>query len=267
VDAKRTPDGTGDFHPRVSVNSICSWKASFDEDLALWQDIGISHVGMIAPKVIPVGWDEAERRAKAAGLRVSSFSCYRHEGMTESIDFCASMGTEVLYIVTGGYGSVLWEDAAADFAADIAPHVEHARAKGVTLAVEPTNPLRTDTSFLHSVRDAIHVGRTTGMSVVVDFYSAWYERDLDQLVRDNLDLVALCQICDFKLGTFDMPNRVALGDGDIPLERLFGIMLDAGYEGPFDLEILGPRIEDEGYRAPIVRSLERASEILDALGA
>jgi hypothetical protein len=28
-------------------------------------------------------------------------------------------------------------------------------------------------------------------------------------------------------------------------------MLDAGYEGPFDLEILGPRIEEEGYRAPI----------------
>jgi sugar phosphate isomerase/epimerase len=177
------------------------------------------------------------------------------------------MGTEVLYIVTGSYGSVLWEDAAAAFAEDIQPHVEHAEAAGVTLAVEPTNPLRTDTSFLHTVRDALEVSRMTGMQVVVDFYSAWYERDLDKLVRENVDLIALCQICDFKLGTFDMPNRVALGDGDIPLERLFGLMLDAGYEGPFDLEILGPKIEAEGYRAPIVRSLERASEILDKLGA
>ena len=67
------------------------------------------------------------------------------------------------------------------------------------------------------------------------------------------------QICDYKLGTFDMPNRCAIGDGDIPVERLMATVLDAGYEGPFDLEILGPRIEEEGYRAPIARSVERAA--------
>ena len=44
-----------------------------------------------------------------------------------------------------------------------------------------------------------------------------------------------------------MPNRCAVGDGDIPVERLMGMVLDAGYEGAFDLEILGPRIEEEGY--------------------
>jgi sugar phosphate isomerase/epimerase len=102
--------------------------------------------------------------------------------------------------------------------------------------------------------------------VVVDFYSCWYERNLEELVRQNIDLVALVQIGDYRLGTFDIPNRCALGDGDIPAERLFGLLLDAGYAGPFDLEILGPEIEQEGYPAPIVRSVERASEILDRLG-
>jgi sugar phosphate isomerase/epimerase len=64
-----------------------------------------------------------------------------------------------------------------------------------------------------------------------------------------------------------MPNRRAIGDGDIPVERLLGMVLDAGFEGAFDIEILGPKIEAEGYRAPIARSLERASEMLDRLGA
>jgi hypothetical protein len=32
-------------HPRVSLNSICSMQQSFDEDLALWADLGIDHVG------------------------------------------------------------------------------------------------------------------------------------------------------------------------------------------------------------------------------
>ena len=34
----------------------------------------------------------------------------------------------------------------------------------------------------------------------------------------------------------------------------------------FELELLGPEIASEGYKAPIVRSLERASEMLERLG-
>jgi len=45
------------------------------------------------------------------------------------------------------------------------------------------------------------------------------------------------------------------------------MLLDAGYDGVFELEILGPVIEAEGYRAPIERSLERMSEMLDRIGA
>ena len=34
-----------------------------------------------------------------------------------------------------------------------------------------------------------------------------------------------------------------------------------------EISLLGPRIEDEGYAAPIARSVERTSEMLDRLGA
>ncbi len=173
----------------------------------------------------------------------------------------------MLYFVPGSGGSLLWEEAADQFCDEMAPHVARAEELGVTLAVEPTNPLRTDVSFVHTVRDAVHLARMAGMSVVVDFYAAWYERGLEETVRENMDIVSLVQIGDYKLGTFDIPNRCAIGDGDIPVERLMGMMLDAGFEGAFDLEILGPRVQEEGYRAPIVRSLERATEMLDRLGA
>ena len=42
--------------------------------------------------------------------------------------------------------------------------------------------------------------------------------------------------------------------------------LDAGYDGLFDLEIIGPRIEAEGYLPATRRSLERMSEMLDRIG-
>jgi sugar phosphate isomerase/epimerase len=252
------------IHPRVSLNSICSMNQSFEEDLALWAELGIDHVGLISPKLEAFGWEAAREAVLERGLRVSSMSCY-WDGIEESLAFTAAVGSDVLYMVPGSGGSLLWEEAAERFCASASPWVARAGELGVKLALEPTNPLRTDVSFVHTVRDAVDLARMAQMSVVVDFYSAWYERNLARTVRENLDLVVLVQIGDFKLGTFDIPNRCAIGDGDIPVERLMAMMLAAGYEGAFDLEILGPRIEEEGYRAPIARSIERASEILDRL--
>jgi sugar phosphate isomerase/epimerase len=201
-----------------------------------------------------------------AGLSVSSMSCYR-EGIEPTLEFAGAIGTPVLYIITGSAGSTPWEEAAQRFCDELAPLVARGKDLGVRIALEPTNPLRTDVSFVHCVRDAIDLALMAEMAVVVDFFSAWYERGLGELVHKHIDLVGLVQICDYKLGTFDMPNRSAVGEGDIPVERLIGLMLDAGYEGPFDLEILGPRIEAAGYRASIGSSLERAGEMLDRLGA
>jgi sugar phosphate isomerase/epimerase len=253
-------------HPRVSLNSICSMSQSFDEDLALWSELGVDHVGLITPKLDGIGWDNGRQAVLDRALRISSVSCYKPE-IERSLEFTASVGSGILYFVPGSGGSQLWEETAEQFCEDMVPVASRAKELDVQLALEPTNPLRTDVSFVHTVRDAVDLARTADMKVVVDFYSAWYERDIERTVRDNIDLVSLVQIDDYKLGTFDMPNRVAIGDGDIPVERLMGILLDAGYDGVFDLEILGPVIEDEGYRAPIARSLERASDMLDRLGA
>jgi sugar phosphate isomerase/epimerase len=253
-------------HPRISVNAICSMTQTLDDDIALWADLGIDHVGLISPKFDVPGWDTGREAVLDAGLRVSSMSCYR-EDVAEALELAAGVGTHVLYVTPGRAGPQPWDDAAAAFCEEVAPLVARGKELDVQLAIEPTNPLRTDVSFVHCVRDGLDLARSADTGIVIDFYSSWYERGLEDLVRKNIDLVALVQICDYKLGTFDMPNRCAVGDGDIPTERLVGMVLDAGYEGAFDIEILGPRIEDEGYRGPIGRSVERASEMLERLGA
>jgi sugar phosphate isomerase/epimerase len=252
-------------HPRLSVNSICSMNQSLPDDIALWTDLGIGNVGLITPKLDGTGWDAGRQAVADAGLFVSSVSCYKHE-LAPSLEFTAEIGSDVLYFVAGSGGSQLWEEAAEQFCEEMVPFVARAKELGIRLAVEPTNPLRNDVSFVHTVRDAVDLARMADMDVALDFYSAWYERGLDETVRKNIDVIALVQIDDYELGTFDMPNRSAIGDGDVPVERLMGLLLDAGYGGVFELEILGPRIEAEGYRAPIARSLDRAGEMLERLG-
>ena len=202
------------------------------------RELGVDHVGIMTPKMEAVGWDKGRDMIRGAGLRVSNIAGEARV-LTEAIELAAATGANVAYICSGGAKGAPWHAAAAAFADMMGPHVARANELGVRLAVEPTNPLRTDVSFVFTLRDAADLARATGIGVVLDVYSCWYERDLDAVVRDNLDLLALVQISDFVIGTLNTPNRAVIGDGDIPLERLLG-MRDRG-------------------RLPAVRSTSRSS--------
>jgi sugar phosphate isomerase/epimerase len=253
------------------------------DDIALWHELGIGHVGLILPKIEEVGWETARDLVTNAGLRVSTIfgPPYRpldadpalgwreadQAGTARTLEFAASIGAGSVYVCTGSAASLTWEDAADAFCSFIAPCAAVANDVGVPLLLEPTSPLRADVSFVFWQRDVMEIARRAGIRVMLDLQSCWFERGLDELVRKQVDLVGVVQISDYVIGTTRTGDRVVPGDGDIPLERLLGVLLDAGYAGAFDLEIMGPRIESEGYASAIRRSVERASELLDRLGA
>jgi sugar phosphate isomerase/epimerase len=82
-----------------------------------------------------------------------------------------------------------------------------------------------------------------------------------------MPMIGLVQVSDYVLGDRITPCRAVPGDGAIPLERLIGDILEAGYQGLFDLELVGPRIVAEGPREATKRAAENLSEILVRLGA
>lgn len=249
----------------------------------MWRELGIGHVGVNLPKIQAVGWDAARRLITDAGLRVSTIfgplfapldadppvgsRPDEEAAMAQTLQFARSVGAGSVYICSGAAGSLAWEEAAEAFCKMIRPAVALAAELGVPLLLEPTNPLRADVSFVFWQRDAMDLARAAGTKVMLDFQSCWYERGLADLVRANLDLVGLVQISDYVIGTPRTGDRAVPGDGDIPLERLVRMVLDAGYRGGFDLEVMGPRIEEEGYASAMRRSVERASELLDRVGA
>jgi sugar phosphate isomerase/epimerase len=253
-------------HPRISVNSLSSLFQALPADIVMWRELEVDHVGLISPKLEAWGWEKAKQAVAEAGLRVSNLSV-EQKVLGESIEFAASVGATSVYVCSGAAGSLGWDEAARVFGAEMAPFAVRAREVGVLVAVEPTNPLRADLSFVFSAGDALDLAREADIGVVIDLYSCWYERGLADLVGANLDRVALIQVSDYVLGTYDLPNRAVPGDGDIPLERLLGEILDRGYEGAFDLEVLGPRIEAEGYPSAVRRGVDHMSELLYRLGA
>jgi sugar phosphate isomerase/epimerase len=263
-------------HPRVCVSGISSWRWSLDQDLAFYAEAGIDTIGVALRKLdAEEDADGAVERLLASGLRIANligvgpFLLDRPQSWAEqqhraiaAVDTASRLAAECLVLTTGPAGPLTWEDAASAFAEASAPVRERARRLGVAIAIEHTNSLRVDVSFVHTLRDVIDLARALDVGVCMEVNACWAERDLATTIASGIDRIQLVQVSDFRVGTLTTPNRLVPGDGDIPLARILGQVLDAGYGGVFDLELIGPAIEDEGYEAAITRSVEALAGLL-----
>jgi len=97
--------------------------------------------------------------------------------------------------------------------------------------------------------------------------ACWTERSLAATIGRGAGHLALVQVADWKVGTRCTPDRAIPGAGDIPLRRILGEVLAAGYGGPLDLEILGPSADQIGYETVIGGGVRWLDLALDELGA
>ena len=77
----------------------------------------------------------------------------------------------------------------------------------------------------------------------------------------------MVQLSDLVPPSTTIPDRAVPGDGVVPLTEIIGLMLAAGYEGVFELEMMGARIEEEGYERACCRGLGVLDRLLTAAGA
>jgi sugar phosphate isomerase/epimerase len=270
-------------HPRVCVSAISSYRNSLADDLAFWDRHGIEQVGVSVAKLEAHGWDDGVARIDAAvarGLRVGNliglgpFRLAEPEQweaqrtrLLRSIDAAARFRAGCLVFTTGPATPLAWEDAADALEVALAPVLEVARAANVAFAIEHTNSLRVDVGFVHSLHDVIDIARRLDTGVCLEINACWAERGLATTIADGIDRIRLVQVSDFRVGTLATPDRLVPDDGDIPIRRILSDLLAAGYPGLFDLELVGPRIDEEGYDAAVPRAVEVLGAMLTDLGA
>jgi sugar phosphate isomerase/epimerase len=271
------------MHPRACVSAISTFRLSLVDDLAFWAEHSIDQVGVSVAKLEAHGWDDGVARvvdAVGSGLRVVNLIglgpfhlarpdrwAEQQERLVRAIAAAEAFGAGCLVFTTGPATPLRWEEAADALEHALAPVLPASRAAGVPFAIEHTNSLRVDVGFVHSLRDAIALARRLDTGVCMEINACWAERDLDGTIADGVDRLRLVQVSDFRVGTLATPDRRVPGDGDIPLRRILGTVLAAGYPGSFDLELIGPNIEAEGYDRAVPRALRALDAILNDLDA
>lgn len=263
------------MHELLSVSAVSSWRASFDDDLAMWERLGVGHVGLSLRKCEEAGLEIAVQRVRDAGLRVSNFvecgwceladestwPAYR-DRLLAAVEAMGAISAPVLVLTTGPAGPLEWDDAALALGAVLDPVIAAANGVGVQVAIENTGPMRLDLSFTTTLRDTVDLAEQLGVSVCLELNSCWAERGVAATVARAGSRIAHVQCSDALAGSLTTPDRLVPGDGDIPLACRIGALARAGYAGVFEIEMVGPRIEAEGYEPAIRRAVVYMDELL-----
>jgi sugar phosphate isomerase/epimerase len=254
---------------------MCTYPLTFAEELTLWDEMDVRQVGVLTAKLDAHGRDAAvaaltERSMAAVTVITGNFDLSRpatwettRARVDDAIDLAAVIGGCV-YFTPGRRDGRTFDELTASLAEAVAPCAAHARTRGVRLAIEPS--LRTDVSYVHTLRDGLDVAEQAGIDVIADLGNCWMERDYEKTVRRAGSRIAAVQFADAIFGSIGQPppgGRAVVGDGDLPIRSFIEAALEAGYTGAFELEQVGPKIDAEGHAAALRRGVARATALLE----
>ncbi|NGY04012.1 sugar phosphate isomerase/epimerase family protein [Solimonas terrae] len=271
------------MHERISAGETSFPGASLAELGDAWRTLAPSRISFVSPTLLDHDLAAVRKLIDAGGYRVETITHPFMPGqplshdeaswlaprarLSRLIDIAQQIGARSIYLLSGGHGGLDWEDAAAAFCACIAPCATQARSAGIALAIEPASPLHADLHIAHSLRDTVQLAEMAGLDVCIDYFACWTEAGLRATIERAAARCAIVQVSDYAYGDRAYPCRAVPGDGAIPLRRLLEWTLAAGYDGAFDLELIGPRIDREGRVAAVARAAQVVGTMLHELGA
>lgn len=263
-------------HDRLSVHNVTFYGDSLADLRSHWAALGVSRLSILDGQLLEPEFAQFLRRGNHtveavyhlfADGRLSTDPDTARDALSKVIDAAAEVGARTVYLLTGGRGALTWGQAADRFCAMVAPCVDRAERAGVALAIENASALYADMHLAHTLRDTVTLAEMCGLDVCIDVFHCWAEGDFEPTVRRALPRTALIQLSDYVLGDRALPARAVPGDGAIPIEAFVAQALAAGYAHGFDLELIGPRIDDAGRLESARRACDAVGAMLTRLGA
>jgi sugar phosphate isomerase/epimerase len=245
---------------RFSINQMTVKQLSLPELADTCGQLGITNVGLWREPVQSYGLEATAKLVRDAGLTVTTLCrggfltavdpkerAGALDDNRRAVDEAATLGTDVLVLVSGGLPAGSRDlhgarERIADALGELGPY---AQERGVKLAIEPLHPMyASDRCVVSTLAQALDLAErfpAHQVGVTVDTYHVWWDDTAPaQIARAG----AAGRIHTFQLADWTTPlpagvltGRGQLGDGAIDMREWKGYVEAAGYAGAIEVEL------------------------------
>lgn len=264
----------------LSVNEATTFRWSFEEDVSHYVAAGIPAIGVWRQKVSDCGEEKAADLLQESGLRVShlfwagGFTGSDGRTFRASIDdaldalrTAASLGAASLIVYSGARAGHTHNHARRLFKDALLELAPLAAESGVSLAVEPMHAgCAAEFTFLTSLDDVVGLLDAVAherVKIALDTYHLGWDAELVRRIPEIAPRLALVQLGDGKLVPMGEQNRCRLGEGIIPLQEIVDALIAAGYNGFYDVELLGEELENADYGSLLRHAQEAFARLVE----
>lgn len=272
---------------RFGVSEFTTMPWSFDEDVAHYARLGVEAIEVVEDKLDVARLDHQFAAIASVGMTVSAIQPSvrtflasrmvpspadpeeRVARLKGSIERLARHVPGAPFITnTGAHPSGDMAEAMRVTEQSLRALAPVAAAHGVLLALEPLNPTSVNIeSAIWTVDQALSIIEATGCDEVglcLDYWNVWQNDDVEKAIARAGDRIFTVQASDWR-DPRSFADRLVPGDGTIPLRRLLRATHDAGFSGPYVVEIFSNDVTDSLYTTDLNEVIERSwSGLLDA---
>ncbi|NLY00475.1 MAG: sugar phosphate isomerase/epimerase [Rhodopirellula sp.] len=264
---------------QLSMNETTTFRWSFDEDVAHYAAAGIPAIGVWRQKLSDCGETKAIELLRSHHLAVShlfwagGFTGSDGRSFRQSLDdaaealrTAAALEAGCLVVYSGARANHTYNHARRLFRDAIQELLPLSASLGVALAVEPMHPAcAAEFTFLTTIDDVVKLLEAIDspqLKIVFDTYHLGQDRSILERIDRVAPHIAIVQLGDAKQPPHGEQNRCRLGEGVIPLQEIVARLTEAGYDGYYDVELLGEEIENLDYAGLLDHARQAFEELV-----
>lgn len=263
---------------RLSMNQFSTFRWTFDRDVRRYAQAGYGGIGLWRRKLVDFGEDQGIALLLDSGLEVSNLLWAGGftgssglsfqdsiEDAREAIRLGAAVCAKCVVIYPGGRNYHIQRQAWRLLEEALEKLLPLAELLNVKLALEPMHPAAAGQwTFLTSMDVAVETLRRVAspyLGLVFDLYHFGRDPHAIDLAADNVQDIAVVHLADSRRPPDDDQDRCLLDRGVVPLAQAIDRLEEAGYEGYYDVELIGPEIVPEQYDYLVEHSARAIAEI------
>jgi len=249
---------------RLSMNELTTMRWSFEEDVQEYAEAGFDGIGIWREKLSDLGEDKAIELLKRNNLRCSnllwaggftgshgwSFRDSVHDAV-EAIQTAARLEANCLIFYSGAWGGHTKSHARRLVSNALKDLVPVAEEFGVTLAMEPMHSgCGSEWTFLSTIEETLELIdylESPYLKFALDTYHFGLQDPNIELLNDVLHRIAIVHLGDGFAAPSGEQDRCQLGEGKVPLRGIIETLLNGGYAGFLDIELIGESVESIAY--------------------